>query len=122
MDLLAYQREMAKRRLILERELGIRSKSKSPQLSNSKRSRSALQKEREDALQAERNAEAAAYAAPKKPSGTRRIRRRAGANARLSGNPNLLPGAPLRRVQGSIVHARNLPLRRSRRVKKEKAE
>jgi len=122
MDLLAYQREMAKRRLSLERELGIRSKSKSQSQSKSKKSRSALQKERENALQAERNAEAAAYAAPKKPSGTRRIRRRAGANARLSGNPNLLPGAPLRRVQGSIVHARNLPLRRSHRSKKEKAE
>lgn len=116
MDLLAHQREMAKRRLILERELGIRSNSKSK--SKSKKSRSALQKERENALQAERNAEAAAYAAVKKPSGTRRIRRRAGANARLSGNPNLLPGAPLRRVQGSIAHARNLALRRSRRLKK----
>ena len=107
MDLLAHQREMAKKKILLERELGIRSKSKSK--SKSKRSRSALQKEWEDALQAERNAEAAAYAAlPKKPSGTRRIRRRAGANARLSGNPNLLPGAPLRGIQGSIAHARNL--------------
>ena len=120
MDLLAHQREIAQRRRLLERELGIRSKSKSK--SKSKRSRSALQKEREEALQAERNAEAAAYAAVKKPSGTRRIRRRAGANARLSGNPNLLPGAPLRGIQGSIAHARNLPLRRSRRVKKEKDE
>lgn len=124
MDLLNLQREMALKRAQIERELGIglKSKSKSKSKSKTKRSRSVLQKERENALQAERNAEAAAYAAVKKPSGTRDIRRRAGANARLSGNPNLLPGAPLRGIQGSIAHARNLALRRSRRVKKEKDE
>ena len=126
MDLLNLQREMALKRAQIERELGIGLKSKSKSKSKSKRSRSALQKEREEALQAERNAEAAAYAAlPKNLSGTRRIRRRAGVNARLSGNPNLLPGAPLRGIQGSIAHVRNLPLRRSRRshpAKKEKAE
>ena len=85
MDLLNLQRKMALKRAQIERELGIglksKSNSKSKSKSKTKRSRSVLQKERENALQAERNAEAAAYAAVKKPSGTRDIRRRAGANA-----------------------------------------
>ena len=85
MDLLNLQRKMALKRAQIERELGSglksKSNSKSKSKSKTKRSRSVLQKERENALQAERNAEAAAYAAVKKPSGTRDIRRRAGANA-----------------------------------------